>query len=73
NLYDSIEKMTLLYFLKTGDYNSIQLHVSAGDVRLIENSNVLAQNKELMKVISTWSFVKAEIILPDDIKATIIL
>lgn len=73
NPYDSNEKMTLLYFLKTGDYESIQLHVKTGDVRLIEDSNTLAKNKELMKYISSWSFVKAEIILPDGIKTTITL
>ena len=65
--------MTLLYFLKTGDYKSIQLHVKTGDVRLIEDSNTLAENKELMKFISSWSFVKAEIILSDGVKTTITL
>lgn len=73
NPYENNEKMTLLYFLKTGDYKSIQLHVKAGDIRLIENTNVLVENEELMKFITSWNFEKAEIILHDGIKITIIL
>lgn len=73
NPYENNEKMTFLYFLKTGDYKSIQLHVKKGDIRLIENSNTLAENKELMKFISSWNFIKAEIILPDGVKTTITL
>jgi len=71
--YESIEKMTLLYFLKTGDYKSIHLQINAEDIRLIENSNSLAKNKDLMNVISSWNFSKAEIILTDGVKATITL
>lgn len=71
--YESIEKMTLLYFLKTGDYKSIHLQINPDDIRLIENSNSLSKNKDLMNVISSWNFSKAEIILTDGVKATITL
>lgn len=71
--YESTEKMTLLYFLKTGDYKSINLHITNSDVRLIENSNSITQNKEVIKVISTWDFIKAEIILNDGLKVTVTL
>lgn len=71
NIYDNDEKMALLYFLKTGDYKSIKLYVSDKDVRLIENSKFLIQNKELMTAISSWSFKKAEIFVTDEIKITI--
>lgn len=73
NLYESVEKMTLLYFLKTGDYKTIQLHINSGDIRLIEDSTMLVKNKELMKSIASWNFIKAEITLIDDLKVTIIL
>ena len=67
NPYEDKNKMTLLYFLKTGDYKYIKLHLDKGDVRLIEDSNVLAQNEELMKIISDWDFLKAEIIINDEV------
>lgn len=71
NLYQSEEKMTLLYFLKTGDYKTIQLYINSEDIRLIENSHTLAKNKGLMRAISSCDFVKAEITLVDDLKVTI--
>lgn len=71
--YENTEKMTLLYFLKTGDYKSINLHITTSDVRLIENTNSITQNKEVIKVISTWDFIKAEIILNDGLKVTVTL
>lgn len=73
NSYENTEKMTLLYFLKTGDYKSINLHITTSDVRLIENSNSITQNKEVIKFISTWDFIKAEIILNDGLKVTVTL
>lgn len=73
DLYENTEKMTLLYFLKTGDYKTINLHITTSDVRLIENSNSITQNKDLIKVISTWNFIKAEIILNDGLKVTVTL
>lgn len=71
--YENTEKMTMLYFLKTGDYKTINLHITTSDVRLIDNSNSITQNKELIKAISTWNFIKAEIILNDGLKVTITL
>lgn len=71
--YENTEKMTLLYFLKTGDYKTINLHITTSDVRLIENSNSITQNKDVIKVISTWNFIKAEIILNDGLKVTVTL
>lgn len=71
DVYSSVEKMTMLYFLKTGDYKAIQLYLKDGDVRLVENSSDLAKNIELMKVISSWSFVKAKITLEDQTEAII--
>ncbi|REG99150.1 hypothetical protein [Flavobacterium aquicola] len=73
NVYESEEKMTLLYFLKTGDFKFIKLYIDEkeSDVRLIENSNLVFQNKDLFTAISLWSFKKVEIYLVDDIKLTI--
>lgn len=71
--YENKEKMTLLYFLKTGDYKSINLHITTSDIRVIENSNSITQNKEVIKIISTWNFIKAEILLNDGLKVTVTL
>lgn len=72
DVYDDEEKMTLLYFLKTGDFKSIKLYLNENDIRLIENCTALLQNELLMKSISSWSFQKAEIFVEDDVKVTII-
>ncbi|MFC6098356.1 hypothetical protein ACFPVY_17040 [Flavobacterium qiangtangense] len=69
--YENTEKMTLLYFLKTGDYKSIKLHIKEGDVRLIEDSNLVIKNMGLMNAISSWSFNKAEIFVDDGVTVTI--
>lgn len=73
NIYDSEEKMTFLYFLKTGDFKSINLFMDhkENDVRLVQNSNIILKNKELLNAISSWTFKKAEITLEDEIKITI--
>jgi hypothetical protein len=71
NTYESIEKMTLLFFLKTGEYKSIKVSINSDDVRLIENSQALAKNKELMKYITNWNFSKIEITLQDDVNVII--
>nr|WP_315220278.1 hypothetical protein [uncultured Flavobacterium sp.] len=71
DMYESAEKLTLLYFLRTGDYKSIKLYLEDGDVRLIENSTLLIENKKLLDIISSLSFQKAEIVLNDDVTVTI--
>ena len=71
NPYENLDKMTMLYFLKTGDYKSISLHITTADIRLIGNSNSITQNKELLKLISAWNFIKAEVFLNDGRKVTI--
>lgn len=71
NPYEEISKMKMLYFLKTGDYKHIKLFVNDTDVRLIENSKSLLKNKELLKILSEWKFLKAEIVINDDVETVI--
>jgi len=71
DVYNSEERMTLLYFLKTGDYKSIKIFLEEGDVRLVENSNLLIHNKKLLEVISSWTFKKIEINVNDELKLNI--
>ena len=71
DVYENEEKLTLLYFLKTGDYKSIKIYLSDGDVRLIENDKFFIHNKEIMNAISKWTFTKAEIFISEEMKVTI--
>jgi hypothetical protein len=71
NLYEDKNKMKLLYFLKTGDYDHIKLHISDNDVRIIEDSNVLSKNQELMQIISDWNFKKVTIAINDGMETSI--
>ena len=57
----------MLYFLKTGDYQQIKIYVSDDDIRIIENSQNLLKNKELIQVISNWKFTKAEIKIDNEV------
>jgi len=70
--YENTDKIKLLYFLKTGDYQYIKIQLSEGDIRIIENSNSLINNTALLKKISNWDFQKIEIIIDDEAETTII-
>jgi len=71
DVYEDINKIKMLYFLRTGDYKYIKLYLSDSDVRIIEDSNILSKNKELMKIICDWKFQKAEIIINDEVETLI--
>ncbi len=71
NVYEDKNKMMLLYFLKTGDYKHIKLHISYNDVRIIEDSNVLSKNQELMQIISDWNFKEATIVIDNKTETSI--
>ncbi|MFC4687840.1 hypothetical protein ACFO4P_12925 [Epilithonimonas pallida] len=71
NLFEDKNKMLLQYFLKTGDYQYVKVHLKQGDVRLIENSKSLIQNEEVMRRIGDWNFHKIDIIINDDLATSI--
>jgi len=71
NAFEDTNKLKMLYFLKTGDYKFIKLFINDTDVRLIETSQMLSENKDLMKVLSDWKFMKAEIIINDEVETLI--
>src|SRR5690606_2298917 len=54
--YENIEKLTLLFYLKTGEFKCVKLFIDEFDVRYIENSNYLLENKDLLSKISNWEF-----------------
>ena len=63
--------MLLSYFLKTGDYKYIKLHLGEGDIRGIESSKSLLQNPELLKTISDFQFQEAQIVINNEVETII--
>ncbi len=56
NIDGDVEKVALLYFLKTNSFNQIKIELSMGDVRLINDSSSLKNNTELINSIENWNF-----------------
>jgi len=73
NVYEDVDKIKLLYFMKTGDYLHMKLHLSKNDIRIIENSNALIENSELFEIISAWDFQKIDIVINDEVETSIIV
>jgi len=71
NPFEDKNKMLLLYFLKTGDYQFLKVHLKKGDIRLIENSQSLINNEEVMQVISKWNFQQIDIVINDEVETSI--
>lgn len=57
------EKLLLLFLLKTSSYEYMKVYLSESDIRLVEDSAVVINNKGLHQAISSWSFHKIEICL----------
>jgi hypothetical protein len=71
NPLEDKNKMLLLYFLKTGDYQYLKFHLKEGDIRFIESSQSLLQNEEVMQSIINWNFQKVDIIINDELETSI--
>lgn len=69
--YENIEKLKLLFYLKTGEFKCIKIFVNEFDVRYIENSKNLIENADLTNVISNWGFHKAEVVVNEEVSVMI--
>jgi len=61
-LLENISSIKILYFLKTGDFETFKFELTKGDIRLIENSKQLISNKDLINAVTTGKYFKAEVI-----------
>ena len=68
---ENVEKLKLLFYLKTGEFKCIKFFLNEFDVRYIENSKHLLDNKELTCILSNWEFLKAEVLVSDEVSVMI--
>ncbi|MDR0228736.1 MAG: hypothetical protein LBI72_06700 [Flavobacteriaceae bacterium] len=69
--HEDINKLKLLYFLKTGDYKYMKVYLADHDVRIVEDSIILSSNKELKRIIENWSFQKIKIVINEEVETLI--
>lgn len=62
---EDVNKVSLLYYLKTNDFKEIRITLSDGDTRLLNNSLQLKDNSELLEQIQNWNFKAIKIIVDD--------
>ncbi|MCT4664230.1 MAG: hypothetical protein N4A45_03225 [Flavobacteriales bacterium] len=66
DVYSDIEKLKLLFFLRTGSFIYMKIFVNDSDVRYIEEPSSLVKNKPLLKIIRNWEFSKIQIGIDDN-------
>ncbi|MGB1283347.1 MAG: hypothetical protein ACPG44_02675 [Polaribacter sp.] len=71
DIYRSEEKMKLLYFLRTGDYQFMKVELSDGDVRYFENINMLLKSDDVLKSFSEWNFKEIIVSIDDKVETKI--
>lgn len=68
---ESVEKMKLLFFLKTGEFQYMKVKLSDGDVRYIENVEMLHKSDTVLKSFSNWSFIDIVVSIDDEAETII--
>lgn len=63
---ENVEKVSLLYYLKTNDFQEMRVILSDGDTRLITSSSELKSNQPLLEVIQNWEFKCIKIQIDDE-------
>jgi len=69
--FESIEKVKLLFFLRTGDFSHLKVKISDGDVRYIENVKMLLSNEDVIKALNIWNFKEILVSIDDDTETII--
>lgn len=60
------EKVSLLFYLKTNDFEEMRITLNDGDTRLLTNSSELKKNKELLSAVQKWEFKNIKIQINDE-------
>tara|TARA_X000000950_G_C13889314_1_gene650184 strand:+ start:1164 stop:1967 length:804 start_codon:yes stop_codon:yes gene_type:complete len=68
---ENIEKMKLLYFLRTGDYLFMKVKLEDGDIRYFEDSKMLLKNDDVLNSFSKWNFKEILISIDDEVDTVI--
>lgn len=62
--FENIDKMLVLFFLKTGAFENIKVEVSKGDIRYVESTEQVL-SLEMFKEIQNWTFERLTISITD--------
>jgi hypothetical protein len=65
---EDVEKVSLLFYLKTNEFKELRITLSDGDTRLITNSSELKINKDLLKIVQAWVFKSIVIKINDEVE-----
>jgi hypothetical protein len=71
NSTDSVEKLKLLYFLKTGDFKAMKIKLTNSDIRFFDSPKLLLENKEIMSYLSEWNFKEITIQIDEEMESKI--
>jgi hypothetical protein len=71
-LTHSLSKLKLLYFLKTGDFKSLKIEITEGDIRFIESSSSLVISEDIQKSIDRWTFKKITVLIDEETETVIL-
>jgi len=68
---ENTEKLKLLYFLRTGDYQFMKVKLTQGDVGYIENAEMLLKSNNVLNSLSKWNFEEITISIDDNVDTII--
>ncbi|WP_010181554.1 hypothetical protein [Aquimarina agarilytica] len=66
NIIYDVEKVSLLFYLKTNDFQEMHITLSDEDTRLLYNSSELMKNDNLLSAIQKWEFDSIKIQINDE-------
>ena len=72
NAFSSNEKLKMLYFLKTGDFQEMKVRLSQEDIRYVDKPILFEKSKDLQEILTKWSFEEILVTI-DDESETVIL
>lgn len=71
DIVTNVNKMKLVFFLRTGDFLNMKFNLGDGDIRFIESKQSLLKNNTVLQSISEWSFDHVRISLDSNVDTII--